>query len=81
LSQHDLAARPIYHQCESINAHLSIVFAALAPSRLIKDRIGWSIKKVRPHHPLLPHHRHPRRQPDAHRPRPQGLGKVDLPVI
>ena len=35
MSKHDLAARPIYHhKRESIDAHLTIVFAALAVSRL-----------------------------------------------
>jgi hypothetical protein len=46
MSKHDLQARPIYHhQRESIEAHLSIVFAALAVSRWIEDRTGWSIRK------------------------------------
>jgi hypothetical protein len=46
MSKHDLAARPIYHhKRESIEAHLSIVFAALAVSRLVEDRTGWSIRK------------------------------------
>ncbi len=46
MSKHDLKARPIYHhKRESIEAHLSIVFAALAVTRLIEDRTGWSIKK------------------------------------
>jgi transposase len=46
MSKHDLQARPIYHhQRDSIEAHLTIVFAALAVSRWIEDRIGWSIKK------------------------------------
>jgi hypothetical protein len=46
MSKHDLQARPIYHhKRESIEAHLSIVFAALAITRLIEDRTGWSIKK------------------------------------
>jgi hypothetical protein len=46
MSKHDLAARPIYHhKRESIDAHLTIVFAALAISRLIEDRTGWSIRK------------------------------------
>ena len=46
MSKHDLRARPIYHhKRESIEAHLSIVFAALAITRLIEDRTGWSIKK------------------------------------
>ena len=45
MSKHDLAARPIYHhKRESIEAHLTIVFAALAVTRLIEDRTGWSIR-------------------------------------
>jgi hypothetical protein len=44
--EHDLAARPIYHhKRESIEAHLTIVFAALAVSRLVEERTGWSIRK------------------------------------
>jgi hypothetical protein len=46
MSKHDLRARPIYHRKrDSIEAHLAIVFAALAVTRLIEDRTGWSIKK------------------------------------
>lgn len=46
MSKHDLRARPIYHyKRESIEAHMTIVFAALAITRLIEDRTGWSIKK------------------------------------
>ncbi|NIK62303.1 transposase [Kribbella shirazensis] len=46
MSKHDLQARPIYHhKRESIDAHLTIVFAALAVSRFIEDCTGWSIKK------------------------------------
>ena len=46
MSKHDLRARPIYHRKrDSIDAHLSVVFAALAITRLIEDRTGWSIKK------------------------------------
>jgi Transposase DDE domain len=46
MSKHDLAARPIYHhKRESIEAHLSIVFAALAIGRLVEERTGWSIKR------------------------------------
>jgi hypothetical protein len=46
MSKHDLAARPIYHyKRDSIEAHLTIVFAALAISRLIEERTGWSIRK------------------------------------
>ena len=46
MSKHDLAARPIYHhKRESIEAHLTIVFAALAVGRLIEERTGWSIRR------------------------------------
>ncbi|WP_189259877.1 IS1634 family transposase [Lentzea flava] len=46
MSKSDLAARPIYHHTrESIEAHLTIVFAALAVSRWIENRTGWSIKR------------------------------------
>jgi len=45
MSKHDLAARPIYHhKRESIDAHLTIMFAPLAMSRLIEDRTGCSIR-------------------------------------
>ncbi len=46
MSMHDLAARPIYHHKRaSIEAHLTIVFAALAVSRFVEERTGWSIRK------------------------------------
>ena len=46
MSKHDLRARPIYHRKrDSIEAHLTIVFAALAVTRLIEDRTGWTIKQ------------------------------------
>lgn len=46
MSKHDLQARPIYHHKRaSIDAHLTIVFAALAISRWIEQTTGWSIKK------------------------------------
>jgi len=46
MSKHDLAARPIYHRTrESIDAHLTIVFAAMAVSHHIETQTGWSIKK------------------------------------
>jgi Transposase DDE domain len=46
MSKHDLQARPIYHhKRDSIEAHLSIVFAALAISRHIEAQTGWSIRK------------------------------------
>ncbi|MDT3446867.1 IS1634 family transposase [Pseudofrankia sp. BMG5.37] len=46
MSKSDLAARPIYHhKRESIDAHLTIVFAALAVVRHVEERTGWSIRK------------------------------------
>lgn len=46
MAKSDLAARPIFHRTkDSIEAHLTIVFAALAISRWIEHRTGWSIKK------------------------------------
>jgi len=44
--KHDLQARPIYHhQRDSIEAHLTVAFAALAVSRWIEAQTGWSIRK------------------------------------
>ena len=46
MSKHDLQARPVYHHTrESIEAHLTIVFAALAVSHWLEHQTGWSIKK------------------------------------
>ncbi len=46
MSKHDLQARPIYHhKRESIEAHLSVVFAALADTRYVEAATGWSIKR------------------------------------
>ena len=46
MSKHDLAARPIYHRTrDSIDAHMTVVFAALAVSHFIETQTGWSIKK------------------------------------
>jgi hypothetical protein len=46
MSKHDLQARPIYHHIrESIDAHLSIVVAALAVPHWIETQTSWSIKK------------------------------------
>ena len=42
----DLQARPVYHRTrDSIEAHLTIVLAALAVSRWIEAATGWSIRK------------------------------------
>jgi hypothetical protein len=46
MSKSDLQARPIYHRKrDPIEAHLTIVFAALAVSRWIERQTGWSIRK------------------------------------
>ena len=46
MSKSDLRARPIFHhKRESIEAHLSIVMAALAVARLIEQATGWSIAR------------------------------------
>jgi transposase len=47
MSKSDLRARPIYHhKRDSIEAHLTIVMAALAVSRLARTRDRWSIRKI-----------------------------------
>ena len=47
MTKSDLAARPIYHRIrDSIEAHLTVVFAALAVSREAQARTGVSIKKI-----------------------------------
>jgi Transposase DDE domain len=46
MAKSDLQARPVYHRTrDSIEAHLTIVFAALAVSRWIEAATGWSIRK------------------------------------
>ena len=46
MSKHDLKARPVYHhKKESIDAHLAVVFAALAVSHHIEQATGWTIKR------------------------------------
>ena len=47
MSKSDLRARPIFHHTkDAIEAHLTIVFAALAISRRLQTQTGMSIKKV-----------------------------------
>ena len=47
MSKSDLRARPIYHhKKDSIEAHLTVVFAALAVTRWLERASGWSIKKL-----------------------------------
>jgi hypothetical protein len=46
MAKSDLQARPIYHRTrDSIEAHITIVFAALAVSRWIEHQTGWSIRR------------------------------------
>ncbi len=47
MAKSDLRARPIFHhKRESIEAHLTVVFAALAISRHLQDATGTSIKNI-----------------------------------
>src|SRR5699024_8639701 len=47
MSKTDLRARPMFHHTrEAIEAHLTIVFAALALARYLQNATGMSIKKI-----------------------------------
>lgn len=47
MSKTDLRARPMFHHTrEAIEAHLTIVFAALAIARHLQDATGVSINKI-----------------------------------
>ena len=47
MSKSDLRARPIYHHLrQSIEAHLTIVTAALAMARWLETATGWSIRRL-----------------------------------
>ena len=47
MSKTDLRARPMFHhQRDAIEAHLTIVFAALAVARYLQDATGLSIKRI-----------------------------------
>jgi transposase len=47
MSKNDLQARPVFHRKkDSIEAHLTIVFAALAVARYLQHRTGVSIKRL-----------------------------------
>jgi Transposase DDE domain len=47
MSKSDLAARPIFHHLrESIEAHLTIVFTALAVAHAIQDKTGLAVANV-----------------------------------
>lgn len=58
MSKTDLRARPMFHHTrEAIEAHLTIVFTALAVSREVRNRTGLAIR--RPHRGTDHHRRHP----------------------
>ncbi len=47
MSKTDLRARPVFHHTrDAIDAHLTIVFAALAVARYLQNATGLSIKKI-----------------------------------
>ena len=47
MTKSDLQARPVFHhKKDSIEAHLTIVFAALAVARYLQTRTGVTIKKL-----------------------------------
>ncbi len=47
LSKSDLAARPVFHhERDAIEAHLTVVMAALAIARHLQDSTGISIRKI-----------------------------------
>lgn len=47
MAKADLRARPIFHRTrDAIEAHLTVVFAALAVARHLQDVTGMSIKKI-----------------------------------
>jgi transposase len=47
MTKSDLRARPVFHhQREAIDAHLTVVFAALAVARHLQDATGVTIRKL-----------------------------------
>jgi transposase len=47
MTKSDLRARPVFHhERHAIEAHLTVVFAALAVGRHLQDRAGVSIKRL-----------------------------------
>ena len=47
MSKHDLRARPVFHHTrDAIEAHLTVVMAALAVARYIQDTTGISIARI-----------------------------------
>lgn len=47
MTKSDLLARPVFHrQCDAIEAHLTVVFAALAIARHLQDATGITVKRI-----------------------------------
>ena len=65
------AGRPVYyHKRESIDAHLAVVFAALAISHHIEIQTGLDDQEIRPRTTPLPDHQDQHRRPHRDRRRP-----------
>ena len=47
MSKHDLRARPVFHHTrDAIEAHLTVVMAALAVARYLQETTGISVKRI-----------------------------------
>ena len=47
MSKHDLPARPVFHHTrDAIEAHLTVVMAALAVARYLQETTGISVKRT-----------------------------------
>ena len=47
MSKHDLRARPVFHHTrDAIEAHLTMVMAALAVARYLREATGMSIARI-----------------------------------
>lgn len=71
MSKTDLRARPLFHRTrDAIEAHLTIVFTALAISRTVQNRTGLAVRNVirQLRAPALSNHHHQRHHSDI-RPR------------
>ena len=66
MSKTDLAARPMFHHTrDAIEAHLTIVFAALAVARYLQDATGPEHQEDRPDPAPAPADHRPHRRPRA----------------
>lgn len=82
ISKHDLATRPIYHRTrESIDAHLTITFAAMAIGHYIEFSNWLEHQEIRADRTPLPHRHHRRRRPITDRRRPHHRTRQDPHVM